>query len=395
MHHRFSSSVPRAAFAPWLSAASLVVILLSAVASAQQTNQPFAVAGSQGQWLIEQASRAGDARVAPYLGRDALWLKNNTHAIHSGSEFQDGTIEFDVAPMERGNFVAIVFRRGSFQQHENIYLRVHNSGDFDAVQYAPRINGSSTWQLYPEFTAQADLPRNQWTHVRVEVRGSRLEIYWNNGAQPLLSVARLRSQLGKGSVAFWARVNNESATWAAALANISIRPLAAPAAAASPVPPAPDAGLLTNWEIAEAVPMPPGPVLRLPASSALRGWRPFAVEESGLVNLTRALGSFKEPVAAFARTTLKSDSTRSVALDLGYSDQITVFLNGVPVYSGVNAWESRYPGFLGHVKLGSETVWLHLRPGENELILATRDDQRFGWGFVARLNELPQTTPNQ
>jgi hypothetical protein len=390
MRRRLQHNIARGPF-KWL-VASLVSISMGLTLAAQQSVQPIgqAVAGSNGEWVIEQVSRAEDARIAPHLGRAALWLKNNTHVIRASVEFVDGTIEFDLAPMERGNFVALVFRRENLQKHENIYLRVHRSGEFDAVQYAPRI-GSSTWQLYPEFNAKAELPKGQWTHVRVEVRGSQMEIYWNNAATPLLTVARLRSQSAKGSVGFWARVNNESVTWAAAISNVTVRPLEPAGATATvpAVPVAPATGILTNWEVAEAVTLAPGTILRVPA---LRRWRAVEVEESGLVNLTRALGTFKEPTAAFARTKLKATSARTVALDLGYSDEITVFLNGAPVYSGINAWESRYPGFLGHVKLGSETAYLRLRPGENELILATRDDQRFGWGFVARLIELKQQT---
>ncbi|MFQ5350009.1 MAG: hypothetical protein ACE5EG_06175, partial [Thermoanaerobaculia bacterium] len=74
-----------------------------------------------------------------------------------------------------------------------------------------------------------------------------------------------------------------------------------------------------------------------------------------------------------------------VPMEIGYSDEVTVFVNGVPLFSGVNGWESRYPGYLGHVRLGNDTVHLPLGQGANELLLAVTDDQRFGWGFAARL----------
>ena len=56
--------------------------------------------------------------------------------------------------------------------HENIYLRPRSSGEFMAVQYAPRMNGSSTWQLYPEFTA-ADRVAAQSVDARPH-RGQRI-----------------------------------------------------------------------------------------------------------------------------------------------------------------------------------------------------------------------------
>ena len=46
------------------------------------------------------------------------------------------------------------------------------------------------------------------------------------------------------------------------------------------------------------------------------------------------------------------------------------------------------PEYMGFVKAGFESVALKLRPGNNEIVLAVTDDQRFGWGFVARLKEL-------
>lgn len=368
-----------------LLAALLFVVAASAVfsisAPAQEAPRRVVVEGSNGQWHVETTDRAGDARIAEFLGRPALWLKNNTHVIRSGIEFIDGTIEFDAAPMDKGNFIGILFRRESFQNQENIYLRAHRSGLYNAVQYAPRVNGSSTWQLYPEFNATADLPRNQWTHVRVEVRGSRLEVYLNNNPQPVLVVARLRGNPGTGGVSFWGRVNDQPTEWAAALSNISIRPAAPLKTNMSPRP-APPAGTLTSWEVAGPVQSEKGAVTSIPQA---KQWRAVEVEESGLVNLNRAFGNVRGRWTAFARTTVKATQAQTALLELGYSDDVTVFLNGEPVYAGVNGFESRHPEYMGFVKPEYENVFLKLRPGDNEIILAVTDDQRFGWGFIARL----------
>ena len=132
-----------------------LLALIPVVLSGQQPPRvPADLAG--GEWLVEGAGRAGDVKIDTFLGRRSLWLRNSTQAIKSGARLIDGTIEFDVAPMAHGDFVAIVFRRQSLQNHENIYLRPRSSGEFMAIQYAPRMNGSSTWQLYPEFTARTE-----------------------------------------------------------------------------------------------------------------------------------------------------------------------------------------------------------------------------------------------
>ena len=364
--------------------ASFVFLALAFVCStvAQDQNRAL-VPGSRDEWHIEGAERKGDAQVAEFLGRESLWLRNSTHVIRSGVEFVDGTIEFDVAPMDKSNFVGILFRRAAFQNQENIYLRIHRSGLYNAVQYAPRVNGSSTWQLYPEFNAVADLPRNQWTHVRVEVRGTKLEVYLNNRTEPTLVVPRLRGIPLKGSVAFWARVNDQPAIWAAALSNISIRPTSSVGSDTSSRL-APPANTLTSWEVSGPVRTEKGNISTLPD---LKEWRRAEVEESGLVSLNRALGNVRGRWTGFARATIATEKEKTAVLQLGYSDDVTVFLNGEAVYSGINGFESRHPEYMGFVKPQFETVHLKLRAGKNEIILAVTDDQRFGWGFIARLRD--------
>lgn len=361
-----------------------LISLLSFSVNAQKVSGRTSVEGSNEEWFVESAERAGDARVAEFLGRQALWVRNSTQIICSGIDFIDGTIEFDVAPMDKGHFIGLLFRRAAAANQENIYLRAHRSGLYNALQYAARINGSSTWQLYPEFNALIDLPRNQWTHVRVEVKGTQMEIYINNNGKPALVVPRLRGIHAKGSVAFWGRVNDAPATWSAAISNISIRPVT-PVATRDAVHPLPPAGTITSWEVAGPVQNQKRVVTTL---SELKDWRAVTVEESGLVNLNRALGPVRGRWTGFARTIVKAPEARTVLLELGYSDDVTVFLNGQPVYTGVNGFESRHPEYMGFVKPEYENVALKLRPGNNEILLAVTDDQRFGWGFVARLKEL-------
>ena len=351
--------------------------------NAQERTRVF-VEGSNEGWFLENADRAGDARVAEFMGRPSLWVRNSTHVIRSGTDFADGTIEFDVAPMDKGHFIGVLFRRATATNQENIYLRAHRSGLYNALQYAARINGSSTWQLYPEFNTVIDLPRNSWTHVRVDVKGPKLEVYVNNNSKPALVVPRLRGIHDKGTVAFWGRVNDAPAIWAAAISNISIRPASSVETHSAGVP-SPPAGTLASWEVAGPLQNNQG---RIATPPQLKDWRAVVVEESGLVNLNRALGPVRGRWTGFARTIVKASEARTVMLELGYSDDVTVFLNGELTYLGVNGFESRHPEYMGFVKPDYENVALKLRPGDNEIVLAVTDDQRFGWGFIARLKEL-------
>lgn len=336
--------------------------------------------GPAGSWVVELDDRAVDVMQKPFLGRPALWLRNNTHVLLADVDFEDGVIEFDVAPMTGSNFFALMFRRATFQDHENVYFRPWKSGTWQAVQYAPRLRGSSTWQLYPEFHGDADLPENEWTHVRVVVAGARMELFLGAAGEPLITVPRLRSESLRGAVGFWARINDQPKQWAAAVSNVVVRP-AKPTGAADRVVETPE-GVLSEWEVSRDVLQGEAQVDDVPR---LGDWVKVSAEESGLVNLTRVLGRTRRPQTAVARTVVRSASARQALLEVGYSDAVTVFLNGRPLYHAQNGWESRYPGYLGYVQLGDEAVYLDLKAGDNELVFVVADDQRFGWGLAARL----------
>ena len=54
----------------------------------------------------------------------------------------------------------------------------------------------------------------------------------------------------------------------------------------------------------------------------------------------------------YARTTIDSDRDQVKKLSIGYSDDVSVFLNGKILYRGRSAQNFRDPGFLGIVNPG-------------------------------------------
>jgi hypothetical protein len=72
------------------------------------------------------------------------------------------------------------------------------------------------------------------------------------------------------------------------------------------------------------------------------------------------------------------------ALELGYSDDVVVWLNGALLFRGINGFNSRYPGFLGLVVPAAEHLGLPLRAGDNSLVIAV-GGRTFGWGLKARV----------
>ena len=69
-------------------------------------------------------------------------------------------------------------------------------------------------------------------------------------------------------------------------------------------------------------------------------------------------------------------------LQLGYSDRVTVFLDGDPIFRGVSDYHSRDPSFLGMVG-PHDSVYLRLARGDHELTLMVTETFG-GWGFIVR-----------
>ena len=82
-----------------------------------------------------------------------------------------------------------------------------------------------------------------------------------------------------------------------------------------------------------------------------------------------------------------SDREQVKKLYIGYSDDVSVFLNGQILFRGRSAQNFRDPGFLGIVNPENDAVYLPLQKGRNELMLAL-SELGGGWGFICRLVEI-------
>jgi hypothetical protein len=88
----------------------------------------------------------------------------------------------------------------------------------------------------------------------------------------------------------------------------------------------------------------------------------------------------------YARTSIDSDRDQVKKFSIGYSDDVSVFLNGQILYRGRSAQNFRDPGFLGIVNPENDAVYIPLKKGRNELMLAV-SELGGGWGFICRLTD--------
>src|SRR4029077_16100708 len=68
----------------------------------------------------------------------------------------------------------------------------------------------------------------------------------------------------------------------------------------------------------------------------------------------------------YARTTIESDREQVKRLEIGYSDDVSVFLDRKILYRGRSAQSFRDPGFLGIINPENDAVYLPLKKGRNE-----------------------------
>ncbi|MFZ5788115.1 MAG: hypothetical protein ACOY3Y_16885, partial [Acidobacteriota bacterium] len=293
----------------------------------------------------------------------------------------DGTVDVDVAMDGSRSFVGVAFRVQAEGEAEWFYLRPHRSGTPVALQYTPVFHGLDAWQLYtgPGFTGAAEIPHQRWVHLRLEFAGSQARVFLDGSTQPALVMHELKRPIAPGMIGLIGPASGQ-----VHFANLRVS--ATPPAPFAPVPPtATPPGLLTRWELSQ-----PFPVRRLarfthpgPQRVSLQ-WREIQSEPTGLVNVSRwhpRGGPLPETV--YARTTIHEERARAVRLDFGYSDEVTVFLNGHPTFSGDASFQSRDSQFYGAVGL-HDSVILDLRAGDNEILFAVTENFG-GWGFMARL----------
>jgi len=354
-----------------------------------------AIAPDSARWQLE-----GRASVATYLGRKSLLLDGGA-AVVSDLELRDGVIDVDVATPARRGFFGLQFRiTADDNTSEFVYLRQHKSGQPDAIQYTPVLNTGLNWQLYngDGFTAAVDVPFDTWFHMRIEIAGAQARLYVKDMATPVLVMSDLKSGVQKGRVALTVL------TGATYFSGFEIRPTP-DAPWQRHLPPMPE-GTLVKWSLSPAYEALERNLERALASAEIASmrWEDVEAEAPGIVAISRYresphprvsfandFGKRLEPQpgtkVVYARTIIEADRSEVRKLALGYSDEVSVFLNGRILFRGRSAQYFRDPAFLGIVSAENDAVYLPLVAGRNELVLAV-SELGGGWGFVGRLTAL-------
>jgi hypothetical protein len=364
------------------------------VQQAPQANS-LAIPPDSPRWDLQAQAKATE-----YQGRKSLLLDGGA-AILKDFEMRDAVIDVDIATPAKRGFFGLQFRLdGDGSNGEWVYLRQHKSGLPDAMQYTPILNTGANWQIYngPGFTGAVDIPKDTWFHLRLEVVGAQAKLYVSDMDKPALVMSDLKSGVQKGQVALYVL------TGATYFSNFEVR--TTPDSAWERHLPAMPPGTLTKWSISPSYdalqrnlerPLPP-------SESAGIQWQDVEAEPPGFVVLYRYreaphlnvsfatdFSKRMEPQPGtkmvYARTSVESERDQVKKLYIGYSDDVSVFLNGKILFRGRSAQNFRDPGFLGIVNPENDAIYLPLKKGSNELMLAV-SELGGGWGYICRLVNL-------
>ena len=358
---------------------ALCVCFLSALTIAQAA-EPITISMTADHWQAKENAEFL-RQLGFYLG---LMRLNSGEAALKDVTFSDGTIEFDVNTIGRGA-PGIAFRQQDEGNFELLYLRPDPSCPaFQAcMQYAPQTHGVLLWDLFPQYQTRAPLRENGWNHIKMVVSGRRMNVFVNDATSPTLEVGRLEGDAMKGGLKLQGP---------ATFANMVITPNAVDGLSPEPArdPLEGDLGLVRNWRLSAFSALPSGkdPMYsELPSAS--QQWKTISTERNGLVNLSREYGlPLSEPnrAVAWLRATITSDRKQTKKVDIGWTREVWVFVNGKLVYADKNLFDSEAARKApdGRCSLENGTFTLPLEAGDNEVAVALANNF-FGWGLMLRV----------
>ena len=379
---------------------ALIAILLLAIAGATPAaaaERAVSIPMAAGAWTLPAEAgwiprgQGGKTGFARYEGMASGTMTIHDEAIIAARDahFTNGTIEFDIKALEY-NDTGIVFRRNGNDSGEFLYLRANPDcpAANDCIQYVPVTHGIMSWNLYSAEQGPAPITAAGWNHIRLVVAGERMAVFVNHLPEPTL-VVKLRSAGTGDGIAF-----KGPATYA----NLTLKPGSAEALA-SLQDAAPPSGTITTWRAAPPLAFPPG---HAPAPTDIPpddAWQTIDAAPDGLVDLGRAFGPAHAPAIStgWLQFAVNADKPARRTLTIGWTGEVSVFLNGKSVYLSSNdyypAEGRRSPD--GRLAPDNAAIPLDLRAGDNRVVLAVSNRWQssagtvyaspYGWGAQARV----------
>jgi len=331
--------------------------------------------------------KTGSVEFSEYKGVPAIKIQTNDgYAILKNQIFSNGILEFDLEPQDAG-FGSFYFRRENEQETELVYLRgrAGNLTPMDAIQYAPMIKGINLWDVLPHYQGPANIKKGEWNHIKLVVSGRQMLVYLND-TNPTLVVPRLEGNTTQGGLAFEGKVY---------ISNLVIRPNENEGLSPKEGwdPSFNDPRYIRTWQMSPPLPLPKGREVfaeELPNKETV--WQTILAERRGLINLTRVYGRSESRRVVWLKVNLKTVAEQKRKIDLGFSDEVWIFLNGRMTYVDKNLYlQGMRKKPDGRISTDNCSFELNLKAGDNELLIGIANDF-YGWGIIARMDTLEGIT---
>ncbi len=348
-------------------------ITLNSLQLSRAQNKTKIVPMNSSNWQIDK----GISSFEIFDNRETLLL--NGKAILKDIQFINGTIEVDVYANNNRSFAGLIFRK---QQNtmEEVYMRLHKSSQADAIQYSPTFNEELTWQLYKEHQANITFKTEGWNTLRIEIQGYNAIVFVNN--EKVLTVDNLKTNHDKGELGLFALFNNR-------FSNFKLTPKYPIRLTKSNTQKHIEPNIISQWDITKAFPFNENSLSFDNISK--ENYTTVPTDKSGLLPFSKYIekpsaGNFEKntEVYAIALTIIESNSNQVKLFSFDYSDKIIVFLNGIPIFKGNNAFRSKGIQYQGHIDINANKLYLNLRKGKNTLHCVVIDKAN-GWGIIGKL----------
>ncbi|WP_422082158.1 hypothetical protein [Ulvibacterium sp.] len=348
-----------------------------------QSDQIYTVPLVAEEWTF----KAGQVEFTKEEGKRSMKiLSGREKVVAKNLDFSEGIIEFDVKP----NSMTFYFHYRDAMENECFYFRMGQSGKpmaLEAVQYAPIIDGVLMWDIYPHYQSNANFTKGDWNHVKMVISNGRMRVFINNPDRPALEVNRLAGNPEKGTLAFEGEMT---------VSNLTITPETTgtqlPLKEMDPTHN--DPRYIRSWAVSDPVAIPEKVDFSydlLPSPKT--PWRVLETEWRGLVNLTRTFGSNDTRSMIWLKVGIESTMAQRKKVNLGFVDDVWVFLNGQMVYLDKNLQGrlmEKDPG--GRCSIENTSFTLPLKEGANELLVGLANDPFWGRGAMARLEDMEGIT---
>ena len=295
-------------------------------------------------------------------------------------------VDFSIEPLDAPArpFVSCYFRLQNNSEAEVFYLRVGRQRSEklnDAVQYAPFIKAVNLWDLLPQYQGPAIIHNRDWNHVKIVVSGKQMRAYVNNMQTPALQIPYLEGSFTHGSIGFEGY---------AAVANLVVTPDAVedlPSTKGIDLTDH-DANYIRKWFVTSPELLENGRELNpdlFPKDGI--SWDSLNAERNALINVTRKYG-VENRRYVWLKATIRSNADVQRKLELGFSDEVWVFVNRRLVYVDKNLYlEGMRKNPNGRCSIQNSSFTIPLKSGDNELLIGLANNF-YGWGIIARMENI-------